>query len=201
VVTFGSFQRPGKLGEATLELWSKVLNAVPNSRMLIGAIDGASLQGRLTEYFAARGIEQSRLDFHPQASMNDYLALHHEVDILLDTYPFPGGTTANHGLLMGVPTLTMTGKSAASWQGAAILMRLGMKDWIAHDEAAFVGMAQYWAANLPDLAKQRSGLRQHFMTSPLNRPETVARGLEAALRIMWQRWCAGQPAESFQVNL
>lgn len=200
-VTFGSFQRPGKLGEATLALWSKALNAVPGSRMLVGAIDDAGLQGRLSEYFAACEIAPSRLDFHPQVSMNDYLALHHEVDILLDTTPFPGGTTANHGLLMGVPTLTMTGESAASWQCAAILMRLGMEDWIARDEAAFVELAQHWATNLPALAALRSGLRQHFMTSPLNRPETVARGLEAALRIMWQRWCAGKPAENFKVNL
>lgn len=199
-VTFGSFQRPGKLGEATLELWRKVLNAVPDSRMLIGAIEGRSLKSRLCDYFDARGISTSRLEFYPKLSKNDYLSLHHKVDILLDTYPFPGGTTANHGMIMGVPTLTMTGKSPASWQCAAILMRLGMDDWVAHDEAAFVARAQYWAAHLTELANLRSVLRQHFMDSPLNRPESVARGLEAALRIMWKRWCAGQAAENFQVD-
>ncbi len=199
-VTFGSFQRPDKLSNATLALWSKVLKAMPEPRMLIGAASDPNLQSRLAGYFASHGIASSRLDFYPQVSMNDYMALHHKVDILLDTYPYPGGTTTNHGLLMGVPTLTMVGESVVTWQGAATLMRLGMGDWVAHDEAAFVGLAQQWAANLPALATLRSGLRQRFLTTPLNHPETVARGLEAALRIMWQRWCEGLPAESFQVD-
>jgi protein O-GlcNAc transferase len=201
IVTFGSFQRPSKLGEATLALWCKVLNAVPNSRMLIGAIDDTSVQSKLTRYFAGQGIPLSRLEFHSKVSMYDYLMLHNKLDMLLDTYPYPGGTTTNHGLLMGIPVLTMTGRSVVSWQGAAVLMRLGMKDWVAHDEAAFVGIARLWSDNLPALATLRSGLRERFLTSQLNRPETVARGLENAFQAMWKRWCDGLPAESLQVDL
>jgi predicted O-linked N-acetylglucosamine transferase (SPINDLY family) len=200
-VTFGSFQRLNKLGDATLELWSKVLNALPESRMLIGSASDAHLQNRLIERFAALGIDSARLDLHPQVSMEAYLALHHKIDILLDTCPHPGLTTTNHGLMMGVPTITLAGESVISWQGASILMRLGMDDWVARDDDDFVRIARHRVENLPALAQLRTGLRERFTTSPLNRPETVARGLEAALRTAWQRWCAGRPAESFQVDL
>jgi predicted O-linked N-acetylglucosamine transferase (SPINDLY family) len=44
-------------------------------------------------------------------------------------------------------------------------------------------------------------LRQRMQSNPLMSPHTVAAGMQAALREMWRRWCAGRPAESFEVRL
>lgn len=200
-VTFGSFQRRTKLGHATLLLWSQVLQAVPGSRLLLGAMDEHSMQAELSLRFADLGIDPQRLIFQPKVDLASYLALHHQVDILLDSYPYPGGTTTQHGLWMGVPTLTRTGESPASWQGAAVLLRLGLAQWVAASEAEFVRAATAWAADLTALAALRLGLRERVVESVLGRPETVTRALEAALRVMWQRWCAGQAPDHFEVSL
>ena len=59
----------------------------------------------------------------------------------------------------------------------------------------------YWAGNLTTLSDIRTGLRERFAQSAMGQPAVVAAGVERALRIMWQRWCAGLPAESFEVSL
>lgn len=200
-LTFGSFQRPAKINTASLALWGRVLRALPTSRMLIGALGGADAQQRVRDALRAEGVDPSRLDFQPPMKMPDYLALHHQVDMLLDTHPYPGGTTVHHALWMGVPTVARVGESVVSWQSAATLLRLGLDDWVAQDDDEYLAIAQRWAADLPALAALRAGLRERIRHHPLQQPETVACGMQAALRAMWQRWCAGQPVESFDVSL
>jgi predicted O-linked N-acetylglucosamine transferase (SPINDLY family) len=201
VFTFGSFQRTQKIGPASLALWGQVLRALPQARMLIGAVENAAARRRLTDALAEQGVAAERLTFHPPMKLADYLALHHRIDMLLDTTPYPGGTTTHHGLWMGVPTLTRTGESLVSWQGAANLLRLGLDEFVAHDDAQFVQLAQRWAADLPGLARLRLGLREHIAQHPRVQPAFVARGMQAALRTMWRRWCAGLPAASFEVTV
>lgn len=197
---FGSFQRGIKITPATLSLWASVLRALPDSRMLIGALQAGAAQRRVHDALVAEGIASSRLEFHGPMPMPDYLALHHRIDLLLDSYPYPGGTTIHHGLWMGVPTLTRVGESVVSWQGAANLLRLGLDEFVAADDAGYERLARRWAADLPALAAVRSGLRQRWQRSPLLRPETVARGMQAAFRGMWQRWCAGLPPAPFEIG-
>ncbi len=199
-LTFGSFQRAPKLNAATLALWARVLQVLPGTRLLLGAIaDGAARQ-RIAGELAARGIGAERFEFLPPRPMQDYLALHQRIDILLDSYPYPGGTTTQHGLWMGVPTITRTGDALVSWQGAATLLRLGLDDWVAADDDAFVRCALRWSQRLPELAALRAGLRERITHNTLMQPRTVALGMQAAWRAMWQRWCAGLPPASFEVS-
>lgn len=201
VFTFGSFQRATKINETTLRLWSRVLLALPGSRMLIGATGDAGSQERIRAGFAANGVAPHRLVFHPRMQVQDYLALHHQVDLLLDSHPYPGGTTTNHGLWMGVPTLTRVGESVVSWQGAGTLLRLGLTEMVARDDDEYVRLAQRWAGDLATLANLRATLRQHVDDSPLRKPKAVAAGYQAAYRAMWERWCHDRPVEAFTVTL
>jgi predicted O-linked N-acetylglucosamine transferase (SPINDLY family) len=201
-VTFGSFNRPGKLGDSVIALWSKVLQAVPGSRLLLGSVSGDSTRQMLLERFLHNGVAADRLIFKPKVEMMAYLALHHQVDIILDTFPFTGGTTTNFALWMGVPVLTMTGPSSMHCISAGILGRAGLTDWVASDQADFVRLASNWAGRLEELANLRMSMRDRLLSSPLRQPETVARGLEFALRTAWRHWCNnGEAPESFEVTL
>lgn len=200
-VTFGSFNSPGKLNQGTLLLWSRVLRAVPGSRLLLGNVGEGALRERLAEGFARCGVPAERVTFQPPLKMAEYLALHHQVDFILDTTPYTGGTTTNHALWMGVPVLTITGPSATRCLCAGILGRAGLTDWIADDADDFVRRAVEWSGRLEELARLRAGMRDRLLHSPLRQPRTVAKGLEIALRTMWRRWCAGSPVESFAISL
>lgn len=200
VLTFGSFNRLGKINAATVRLWSALLLALPAAKILLGGMPSKIHQSRLLELFAAQGIAPERLTCFPRCGVDAYLALHHEVDICLDTYPYTGGTTTLHALWMGVPTLTLAGGTPAGRQSAAILAPLGLEDFIAADAADFVAKGLDWARRLDELAALRAALRARLHASPTRKPALVADALERALRHMWHRWCMNLQAESFNVT-
>lgn len=199
-VTFGSFNRLSKLCPSVIALWSQLLRALPDSRLVLGGMPEDGKYEILIEWFAQEGIVRERLDFHPRQDMVCYLNLHQQVDICLDTFPYNGGTTTLHALWMGVPTLTLAGSTPAGRAGASILCNVGLDAFVAHDVLDFVQKGLSWAGNLSSLSDIRAGLRECFAKSPRGRPGLVAANLECALRIMWQRWCQGLPAEAFEVT-
>jgi predicted O-linked N-acetylglucosamine transferase (SPINDLY family) len=200
-LTFGSFNRLSKLGDSVVAAWSAILGALPSSRLLLANVTDATQEGTLRQRFAAHGIEGDRLRFAPRMALADYLALHHEVDVLLDTFPYTGGTTTQHALWMGVPTITLAGLRRSERIGTAILTRVGLADWCVGSTQEYVARAVAAAQDIEGLAALRAGLRERVATSPLRQSGVVAHGLELALRIMWTRWCEGLPPEAFEVTL
>jgi protein O-GlcNAc transferase len=198
--TFGSFQRPSKISAQDLVLWARVLHAVPGSTLLVGAMDASGARYRIVRALADQGIDPGRIGFVGQRPFQAYLGLHRHIDLMLDTHPYPGGTTTHHALWMGVPTLTLTGSSLVSWQGAAVLRRVGLDEFVAHDPSDYVKRATRWATDLDSLAALRAGLRERIATAPHLQAQAVANGMQAALRMMWHRWCAGLPPASFEVR-
>lgn len=200
-VTFGSFNRPTKISPSVVALWSRLLNAVPDSRLVLGAMRPDGRADELIDDFAANGVARERLSFLARSDMPTYLDSHREVDICLDTFPYTGGTTSLHALWMGVPTLTLAGDTVPGRSGASILGHVGLETFIALNAADFVARGVSWANDLPALARLRPQLRERLRSSAMGQPELVAAGLERALRTMWQRWCAGLPAAAFEVVL
>jgi protein O-GlcNAc transferase len=150
--------------------------------------------------FMANGITSDRLSFHPRCGMDEYLALHHQVDLCLDTTPYTGGTTTCHALWMGVPTLTMAGATPASRQSAANQEMIGVAGFCANTPAEFIERGLYWSAHLAELAEVRTQLRARWEQAPAHQTDLTAEVLKCALRQMWRRWCAGRPAQSFEIN-
>ena len=198
---FGSFNRLDKLSREVIALWARLLRALPQSRMVLGGMPKSGHHELLEAWFAEEGIGRERLDFHPRSGMDRYLALHHQVDLCLDPFPYNGGTTTHHALWMGVPTLTLAGSTVAGRSGASILAHVGLEQFVARDYADFVEKGVCWSGKLGELADIRQGLRQRFVRSVRGQPALVAAGVARALRMMWWRWCAGLPAESLDVPL
>jgi predicted O-linked N-acetylglucosamine transferase (SPINDLY family) len=199
-LTFGSFNRISKISAEAIRLWSALLRALPGTTMMLAGMPTDGEHGQLIEQFAANGIAGERLSFHARRGMEEYLALHHQMDICLDTYPYTGGTTTYHALWMGVPTLTLAGPTPAARQGAAILGQIGLDGFAATDDADFVEKGIYWANHLAELAEVRAGLRAQCREAPVLQPHLIVDAFERALRQMWQRWCAGLPPESFDIS-
>ena len=168
--------------------------------MLVGGMPPHGEYETLIECFGREGIVRERLQFHPRCGPAGYFALHHQVDICLDAFPYAGGTTTAYALWMGVPTLTLAGATPASRQGAAFLGHADLQTFIAHDPEEFVRLGLYWAANTAELANLRAELRERCDRSLFHRPDLIAIGVERALRTMWRRWCAGLPAEALEVR-
>ncbi|MDR5853375.1 tetratricopeptide repeat protein [Caballeronia sp. LZ062] len=190
-LTFGSFNRINKIQPRAIALWAELLRALPDSRMLLGAMPPDSGHETLTEWFAREGIARERLDFRTRSNMPVYLQQHHHVDLCLDTFPYSGGTTTLHAMWMGVPTITLPGRLMASRGSTAALSLAGLGDFVAKDNADFVAKGLAWANDLTGLAQLRASMRERCAESPMLQPAVIAAGLSASLREMWRRWCAG----------
>jgi len=196
-LTFGSFVRRAKINQAAIRRWSMLLRALPASRLLIAGVSPELDVPTLSAHFAAEGIDSARLTFHALCAMDQFLRLHHQVDLALDAHPYGGGSATVNALWMGVPTLTVAGPTPAARQATGVLGRLGLDEFVATDEADFVSKGLHWAGRLHELAELRASLRDRCQASPAGQPAIFADALERALRRMWTRWCAGLPPESF----
>jgi protein O-GlcNAc transferase len=192
-ITFGCCNNLSKLTDTVLRTWAGVLRAVPGSKLLI---EGKGLeQGQARDEFEARcvalGLEAQRLILIARDSSQQYLTYHH-IDIALDPFPLTGGTTSTDVLWMGLPLVSMVGDSFRSRMGMTLLHNLGHPEWIAKDEQDYVGIAAELAADVPLLNHRRLKQRRRMETSALMDEARFARHFGAALRNMWQRWCAGR---------
>lgn len=199
-MTFGSFNRAGKLNRSVIARWARLLRLLPSARMLIAAMPDKQTTDMVRSWFAREGVTSERLTFHGYTHTRDYLALHHQVDICLDTSPYTSGTTGFHALWMGVPTLTLRGQTLPGYVTSAILASAGLHDFIALDEAAFLAKGQGYANDIGSFSALRPGMRERMNSSAIGQSAVIAGGLELALRSIWRRWCAGLPAISFEVG-
>src|SRR3989338_7777659 len=126
VVTFGSLNTLAKLNDQVIDLWCEVLHANPASRLLVyrNTLKGA-VKGRFAAKFAARGIGGERLQLRSDLPPGQgYLDIYGEIDIALDTFPWSGHTTSCEALWMGVPVITLYGKSHVEQMRAGLRARM-----------------------------------------------------------------------------
>lgn len=190
-VTFGCFNNLTKMNDAVVALWARVLANVPNSRLFLKSqqIREPLIRKSIAERFAAHGIDSNRLILEEYVPRASYLAAYHQVDIGLDPFPYPGGTTTVEALWMGVPVLTLTGERFLSRQGDGLLMNAGLPEWVASSPDDYVARAVSHASDLQRLAALRNGLRQQVLASPIFDAKRFAMHFENAMRNMWKKWC------------
>jgi predicted O-linked N-acetylglucosamine transferase (SPINDLY family) len=190
-VTFGSFNNMAKVGPAVVQLWARVLQAVPESRLLLKwkSLDDGGMRRRLTQDFAAAGVGPERLMLRGASPHEAMLAEYGDMDIALDPFPFSGGLTSCEALWMGVPVVTLPGIGAPSRQTLGFLQVLGLSEWAAASPADYVRIAAALAADRERLGDLRQSLRPRMAVSPLCDGLAFTRNLEAAYRDMWRRWC------------
>jgi predicted O-linked N-acetylglucosamine transferase (SPINDLY family)/mannosyltransferase OCH1-like enzyme/glycosyltransferase involved in cell wall biosynthesis len=203
-VTFGCLNNFCKVNPSVLAVWAGVLNAVPNSRMLILAAQGRHRQQTL-DTLQNLGVESHRITFLTPRPRVEYLELYHSIDIALDTFPSNGHTTSLDGLWMGVPVVTLVGKSVTGRAGLCQLTILGLADLVAYDARQYVRIASNLAADLPRLSALRAALRERLAASPLMDAPRFARNMEDAYRSMWEKCCqqaaAPQPAPATTASM
>lgn len=189
-MTFGSFNRPAKIGRPVVALWADLMRNLPTSRIIFGGVEHNSDNfHRLIQWFSEEKINEKRLTFLPRSGVAEYLGWHHSIDICLDTFPYNGGTTSANALTMGVPTLTIAGDSMQSRAGAQLMSYVRLNDFVASDEKDFVKKGIQWMQRLPELAVLRHELRNRLNSSPIGQSEAIANSLESTFRTTWENWC------------
>ena len=198
-VTFASFNRPKKINDDVVRVWSEILHRVVDARLLIGYMSDSHMISHFIGLFQKQGINKDRLMFRRKMPLNEYLTLHNEIDILLDTFPYTGGTTTYHAIWMGVPTLTIAGDTIASRQCSAGLNFCGLQDFVADDEEQYITKAVLLAAQPAALDKLRQSLRTRLQDKSIAQVREAIY-FEQAMEIIWQRHCQGLAPEPVVIN-
>ncbi len=187
-ITFGSFNNIAKVNDHTLALWAEAMNAVPASRLLLksAAMTQVANRENIERFMAERGIAAERLTLQPWvASKSSHLETYNEVDIALDPYPYTGATTTCEALWMGVPVVTLRGRTHTSRVGASILQGIGKPEWIAETDADYVSIADRLAADVAGLARWRMRARAHLADSELFDEAGFTHDFETLLQQAW----------------
>jgi predicted O-linked N-acetylglucosamine transferase (SPINDLY family) len=188
-VTFGSFNNLSKLHAEVLETWAAILQAVPGSRLRLQwyGLERPSERARLSELLRAAGIPLERTDLHGEEPLLIALSRYAEIDIMLDAWPFNGGTTSCQALMMGVPIVTLFGDTPASRQTAMFLHALGMDRFAQPTRTGYVETAIMAASSVERLAMSRLRLPEAFLRSPICDHRRFSAAFTAAMRLMWQQ--------------
>jgi predicted O-linked N-acetylglucosamine transferase (SPINDLY family) len=196
-ITFGSFNRISKSDQSVVDLWARAMHAVPNSRFLVAGMRNVEMIATMIARFAKAGIPEERLIFRRHS--RDYLRHHQEVDMLLDSFPYAGGTTTSIALRMGVPVLSLAGDTYVSRSGIVLTHHVGLEGFVAETPEDFVGRAVHWSENLQELAAIRAWLPGQ-MDAAMRQSDLAARGFDAGFRAMWQRFCEGQAPAAITIT-
>jgi protein O-GlcNAc transferase len=190
-VTFGSLNNPVKMNGAVVELWSRVLAATPNSRLMLFSAEKSPEDHALVAAFASQGVTRDRITLVPRLPREQYLRRYHHIDIALDPFPYNGHMTSCDALWMGVPVVSLRGQTSVGRGGVSLLGNLGMTELLAEEKDQYVAIATSLAHDAPRLASLRATLRQRMANSPLCDAGLFTRGVESLYREMWRRWCPG----------
>lgn len=188
-LTFGSFNAIWKMTEAAARVWGSVLQAMPESQMVIKTSSGEPWA--LREWLPqAMGVAPDRVRFLPFSDTPaEHLATYHEVDIALDTFPYHGTTTTCEALLMGVPVVSLQGRVHAARVGGSLLRAVGLPELVAQKPEDVVRIAVGLAGDEPRLRRWRGELPEMLRSSVLCDEAGHAARFAGEIRDLWRGWC------------
>jgi predicted O-linked N-acetylglucosamine transferase (SPINDLY family) len=186
--TFGCLNNFAKVTDVTLDLWTRLLRRVPEAQLLVYA-RAETHRDRIRRALRENGVEDSRAVFVGHQSLADYLASYGLIDVALDPHPYGGGTTTCDALWMGVPVVSLAGRTAVSRAGSTLLSNVGLGHLVARSEEQYVELAAALIRDVGGLSALRRGLRGRIESSPVMDAKQFARDFEAALRNAWRAWC------------
>ena len=191
-ITFGSFNNLAKINSDVVELWSKILHSVADSRLII---KNPSLTDKETaDYyyglFNALEISSDRIDLigHTE-TVYDHLDKYNLIDIALDTSPYNGTTTTCEALYMGVPVITLQGDAHISRVTSSLLSNSGLFDLITSSKDDYVSKAINLASDTTYLNELRQGLRDKFSNSAVCNTTQHRNHIEHIYKDIWEKWC------------
>lgn len=196
-ITFGCCNNFNKVSTFTLEMWAKILQRVPGSKLLLEIANGTREDVRLgvEAKVLAAGIDLAQLIISDRKKNPQYM-LYHDIDIVLDPYPCNGGTTTCDALFMSVPVVSLEGDRFMSRLGASFISNAGHPEWVTTLPEQYIEIACNLASDVQALDRVRQNLRHQVETSPMMDEIGFARKLERAYRKIWRDWCVSQVGES-----
>lgn len=185
-ITFGSFNNLIKVNDVVLEAWGVILQQVPESRLLLkcASLDDADIRELFRQKLLSLGLPEER--FQLRGFSADYLPEYYEMDIALDTFPYPGGGTTCDALYMGVPVVNLGDGSHGGNFGISLLKNIGLDFACSYSVEEYIQKAILLAQDKELLNALHLGLRNMMENSPIMNEQQYMQELEQGYKRIWQ---------------
>jgi protein O-GlcNAc transferase len=190
-ITFGSFNNFQKVTPQVLEVWARILHAVPRSCLMLKSqiFSDKGTCHYATSVLKEKGIDEYRIIVQSADPSPKHLESYNAVDIGLDTFPFNGLTTTCEAMWMGVPVICLAGTGYAARAGVSLLSNVGLPECIAWTADEYISLAVTLANDVRRLQLLRGHLRHMMEDSPLCDAKRFTANLEMCYRRIWEKWC------------
>ena len=188
-ITFACLNLSKKINAAVVACWAPILLGLPTAKLILCDTGDDLVAQRITDMFAAHGVLKNQIQTKARMPLLDFLALHTEIDLALDPFPYNGGTTNQYALWMGVPMITLPGQTTVSNVGAAALRPRKLDEFIASSVIDYAQKAIWYANNLEHLASIRASLGRRDQANLAVTDTEITRGIETLFDGAWQKWC------------
>ena len=190
-ITFGSFNNLIKVNDVVLETWGAILRQVPKSRLLLkcASLDDGDIWELFRQKLLSLGLPEER--FQLRGFSADYLSEYYEMDIALDTFPYPGGGTTCDALYMGVPVVTLGDGSHGGNFGISLLKNIGLDFACSYSVEEYIQKSILLAQDKELLNVLHLGLRNMMENSPIMNEKQYMQELEQGYKRIWQEFSHG----------
>ena len=187
-IQFASFNQYQKFYDPMLRAWQEIMGRVPQSRLLLknNAYSKPGVVQSAYERLQRLGFDMSRVQF--EQATRDYMNRYLDVDIALDTFPWPGGGTTCDALYMGVPVVSYYTERHSTRFTYSLLANIGLSDLASTSLSDYVETAVALAGNLDLLDALHRELRDRMKASPVMDQERYIREMEECYRAIWNAW-------------
>jgi predicted O-linked N-acetylglucosamine transferase (SPINDLY family) len=187
---FCCFNGTHKISRFTFDRWLEILGRTGDSVLwLLDTSEQTKI--RLHDMALQKGVSPSRIIFAPKMQNSHHLARYPLADLFLDSAPYGAHTTASDALWMGVPVLTLSGRSFASRVCGSLVRSAGLTDLVYTSPQDYVARAVALAGNPAEVAAYKSILRANRDTCQLFDTSMLVNRLEALYRTMCAEHSAG----------
>lgn len=179
------FNNPIKLSRPTIETFVQVLKKLPQSKLFLRYCfyNSSYLKQRVLKQFTNLGIDSERIDIG-NLDLAEALKLYNKMDIVLDPFPYNGGTISSEAIYMNTPIITLAGSSYVSRVGVSLLSNLGLEKYIANSREEYVQKVVDLANNPTELKELHQTLRLRMLNSDLANSVSFTTNIEAAYEDM-----------------
>ena len=192
------FNQHAKISPTFFSCWMRLLKAIPNAILWLAPAPQEQI-ANLNNEAAHRGVEPARLIFGSRLPYDEHLARYALADIVLDTFPFNGGTTTSDALWGGAPVVTCTGETYASRMSASLLSAINLPELITDSLEAYEALVLQLASDRSALAEIRNKLAANRLSCPIFDTAKFTQHLEEAFRMAVARQRAGLTPQHLEV--
>ena len=185
---FCSFNSPYKIQPEMFNVWIEILKNKEDSVLWLLENENSESIKNILLYVEEKGINPERIIYSKRYPMNNYLDRLKMADLFLDTFPVTAHTTASDALWVGLPVLTLAGKSIVSRVAGSLLTNINMKELITYNYDDYKNMALKLSNDKKFYNDLRSKLQKERLSSPLFNTKQYTKDLESIYNKLYKNF-------------